>query len=179
MAVVKKINDSIRVKILDAMRKKGSVVPNVRQIQKITGFHRATIKSSIQFLEKENFITGYRPLLDPKVVGFNLNAMQYMQVNFSEKEKFKKYLELVTQDKSVYLCSEVISDSSFSLALGYLSRNIESHHINIKNKYVLGLSNYFDFIKQNSTFYLSSPVYKNLNQIDVIIDLLKEELAID
>ena len=92
MAVVKKINDSIRVKILDAMRKKGSVVPNVRQIQKITGFHRATIKSSIQFLEKENFITGYRPLLDPKVVGFNLNAMQYMQVNFSEKEKFKKYV---------------------------------------------------------------------------------------
>jgi DNA-binding Lrp family transcriptional regulator len=179
MAVVKKVNDSIRVKILDAMRKKGSIVPNVRQIKKITGFHRATIKSSIQFLEKENFITGYRPLLDPKVVGFNLNAMQYMQINFSEKDKFKKYLELVKDDKSVYLCSEVISDNSFSLALGYLSRNIESHHINIKKKYILGISNYFDFIKQNSTFYLSSPVYKNLNQIDVIIDLLKEELAID
>ncbi len=179
MAVVKKINDSIRVKILSAMTKKGAVVPNIRQIKKLTGFHRATIKSSIDFLEKEKFILGYRPLLDSSIAGYNLKTASYFQMDLSLKERQKQFLDTAIKDKSVISASQVISDGDFNVVLNFLSKNIESFHINLKEKYVYKIPNYYDLVKKSSSFYLSNPIYKEKNQIDVLIDLLLEEQALD
>ncbi len=179
MAVVKKINDSIRVKILSAMKHKGSVVPNVRQIKKITGFHRATIKSSIDFLEKENFIQGYRPLLDSSIAGYDLKSSSYFQIDLASKEKQKELLNIISRDKNVLSASQVISDGDFNVSLSFLSKNIESFHNSFKDKYIYKLPGYYDFIKKSSSFYLSSPVYKKKNEIDVLIDLLLEEQGFD
>ena len=161
------------------MTKKGCVSPNIRQIKKVTGLHRATIKSSIDFLESEKFITGYRPLLDPKVIGYDLNAFSYMQADIMNKENYKKFIEIVQKDKNVYHCSEVISDNNTNLAVGFLSKNIEDYYNNVRNKYNAGMFNYYDFIKKNSVFYLSNPYHKHKNEIDVIIDLLIEEQGIE
>lgn len=179
MAVIKKIDDPIRVKILSAMTKSGAVTPNIRQIKKLTGFHRATIKSSIDFLEKEKFILGYRPLLDPLVAGYNLKSTSYFQVDFSEKETYKKFLNLIEKDKSVLSASQVISDGNYNLSLSFLSKNIESLHNNLRDKYIYKLPNYYDFVKKSSSFYLSSPIYKDVNEIDTLISLLLEEQGIE
>jgi len=179
MAVIKKINDSIRVKILSAMMKKGSVMPNVRQIKKITGFHRATIKSSLDFLEKEKFITGYRPLLDPVVAGYNLKSFSYFQIDLSSKEKQKQFFDSVLNDKNVLSASQVISEGNFNVSLSFLSKNIEEQHNNLRDKYIYKIPNYYDFIKKSSTFYLSSPIYKEKNSIDALIELLLEEQGLD
>jgi DNA-binding Lrp family transcriptional regulator len=179
MAVVKKINDSIRVKILSAMTNKGAVVPNVRHIKKITGFHRATIKSSIDFLEKEKFILGYRPLLDSSVAGYNLKSSSYFQVDLSLKEKQKELMEIISKDKNILSASQVISDGNFNVSLSFLSKSIESLHNNLKEKYIYKIPGYYDFIKKSSSFYLSTPVYKNKNEIDVLISLLLEEQGLD
>lgn len=141
MAIVKKIVDPIRIKILTAMRKKGCVLPNVRQIKKVTGFHRATIKSSIDFFESEKFITGYRPLLDPKCVGYNLSANSYLQLDIANKDAYKKLLDVVAKDKSILQASEVISENNTNFATGYLSKNIEDYYNNIKNKYAHTIPN--------------------------------------
>jgi len=175
MAVIKKINDSIRVKILSAMTRKGAVVPNIRQIKKITGFHRATIKSSIDFLENEKFVLGYRPLLDPLVAGYNLKSSSYFQVDLSLKEKQKELLDILKKDNNVLSASQVISDGDFNIAISFLSKNIESFHNSLREKYVYKIPNYYDFIKKSSSYYLSSPIYKDKNEIDVLIDLLNEE----
>lgn len=179
MAVVKKINDSIRVKILSAMTKKGSVVPNIRQIKKITGFHRATIKSSIDFLEDEKFILGYRPLLDPLVAGYNLKSSSYFQMDLSLNEKQKSFLDILSKDKNVLSASQVISDGDFNVSVSFLSKSIESFHNNLRDKYVYKIPNYYDFIKKSSSFYLASPVYKEKNEIDVLIDLLNDEQGME
>ena len=179
MAIVKKITDPIRIKILSAMRKKGCILPNVRQIKKVTGFHRATIKSSIDFFEQEKFITGYRPLLNPQLVGYNLSAKSYLQLDISNKDAYKKLLNVIEKDKSVLLASEVISENNTNFTIGFLSKNIEEYYNNIKNKYAHTIPNYFDFVKKNSVFYLSSPYHKNTNEIDVIIDLLSDEAGIE
>ncbi|MDD3178014.1 MAG: hypothetical protein PHR26_00685 [Candidatus ainarchaeum sp.] len=177
MAVIKKIDDSLRVKILSSLTLKGCVVPNIRQIKKVTGFHRATIKSSIDFLESEKFITGYRPLLDSLKIGYNLKNNNYFQIDLNNKDNFKKILDIIKKDNSVMYCSEVISDGNYNIAVTFLSKNIESHHINIKKKYISNIPNYYDIIKNNSNFFLSGEIYKNKNEIDVLIDLLKENIG--
>jgi len=179
MAVVKKINDPIRVKILSAMTKKGAITPNIRSIQKITGFHRATIKASLDFLEKENFVLGYRPLLDPLIAGYNLKATSYFQIDPSLKETYKKFTDLVSKDKNVLSASQVISDGNYNISLSYLSKNIESLHNNLREKYIYKLPNYYDFVKKSSSFYLSTPKYKDSNEIDTLISLLLEEQGLE
>src|SRR3990167_34373 len=52
MAASMKMGDEIRLNILSALLKQGSVSPNLRQLQKYTGYHKATIKSSLDFLSK-------------------------------------------------------------------------------------------------------------------------------
>ena len=47
-----KVTDSTRIALLEALLKKSSVQPNIRQIQKHTDYHKATIKSSLEFLKK-------------------------------------------------------------------------------------------------------------------------------
>ena len=61
MAVVMKADDEIRLNILSALLKQGSVSPNIKQLQKHTGYHKATIKSSLDFLTKGGLINGYGP----------------------------------------------------------------------------------------------------------------------
>lgn len=179
MAVVKKINDSIRVKILSAMTKKGAVQPNVRQIKKITGLHRATIKSSIDFLEKEEFITGYRPLLDPLIAGYNLKSYSFYQLDLSLKEKINSFKDLLKKDKNIIYSSSTISDGNYNFFINSISKNIEEFHNNLKNNYVYKLPSYYDLIKKSVHFYSANPLYKNKNQIDVIIDLLLKEQGLD
>lgn len=178
MAVVKKINDSLRVKILSSLTLKGCVVPNIRQIKRVTGFHRATIKASLDFLESEKFITGYRPLLDASKVGYNLRTNNFFQIDYNNKDQFKKIVDIIKKDNNVSHCSEVISDGDHNLAVRYISKNIEDHHSNLKKKYIYEIPNYYELIKNNSNFFLSGEVYKHKNEIDVLIDLLKEEKGV-
>ena len=161
------------------MRKKGCISPNIKQIKQVTGFHRATIKSSLDFFEAEKFITGYRPLLDSKVIGYNLDAKSYLQLDLSNKDAYKKLLAIIEKDKSVLLASEVISENNTNFAISFLSKNIEEYYNNIKNKYAHTIPNYYDFVKKNSVFYLSNPYYKKVNEIDVVIDLLAQEAGIE
>lgn len=179
MAVIKKINDPTRVKILSAMTKKGAIVPNIRQIKKITGFHRATIKSSIDFLENEKFISGYRPLLDPLIAGYSLKSFSFFQMDPSFKEKQKDFINQIEKDKNVISASQVISDGDFNMSVSFLSKNIESFHNDLREKYIYKISNYYDFVKKSSNYYLSNPIYKDKNQIDVLIDLLIEEQGLE
>lgn len=179
MAVVKKINDSIRVKILSAMTQKGSIQPNIRNIKKITGLHRATIKSSIDFLEGEKFIQGYRPLLDPLIAGYNLRAYSFYQIDSLLKEKVLQFKENLEKDKSVISSSSIISDGDYNFGVNTLSKNIETFHNNLKNNYVYKIPNYYDLVKKSTHFYSTNPNFKIKNEIDILIDLLLEEQGLD
>ena len=60
------VDDQIRLNIIEALLKEHSVSPNIRQIQKYTGYHKATIKSSLDFLKKEGLLHGFGPKVDFK-----------------------------------------------------------------------------------------------------------------
>jgi DNA-binding Lrp family transcriptional regulator len=177
MPTQKKIIDPIRVKILSAMRQKRAISPNIKEIQKITGFHRATIKSSIAFLEENKFIEGYRPLLNTKVSGYKLNSKVLFQVDLSDKKKMTEFLNAIKEDRSVVSCSHVITDNQSNIFIEMLSKNIEDYYKDFQEKYYQKISNIYDFIKNRSMCYLSEPTYKKKNEIDTLIDLLEQEVG--
>jgi DNA-binding Lrp family transcriptional regulator len=117
--------------------------------------------------------------LDPKIIDYNLNSLAYLQIDVSQKDKFKKFTKLIEKDTNVYNCSEVISNGEHNLAINFISKNIESQHNNIRRNYLLVIPNYFDFVKKTTTFYLSAPFYKQKNIVDSVIDLLKEKHGFD
>ena len=53
MAQQMKADDEVRTRILAALIKKGSVQANISQVKKNSKMHKATIKTSIDFLMKE------------------------------------------------------------------------------------------------------------------------------
>lgn len=157
------------------MKQKSCISPNIRQIKKVTGFHRATIKSSIDFMETQNFIQGYRPLLDPSLAGYSLKSHSFFQIDPSFQDSQKGFINALLRDKNVISASSVISEGDFNLAVSFLSKDIETFHSSLKEKYLYKLTNYYDFVKKTSNFYLSKPFHKSKNQIDVLIDLLMQE----
>jgi DNA-binding Lrp family transcriptional regulator len=179
MPVKKQIIDSIRVKILSAMTKKRSISPNIKQIQKYTGFHRSTIKASINFLEENNFINGYRPLLNADKAGYKLRTNTYFQIDISDKQKFKDFINVVNNDQNIINCSQVISDDYTNVSLSYISKDVEDYYSNIQEKYYLNIPKVYDFLNKRTIYYLTNPYYKNNNEIDTIINLLKKERGID
>ncbi len=180
MAVIKKIDDPIRVKILAAMQEKGCVMPNIRQIKKHTGFHRATIKSSIDFLEKEKFITGYRPLLDSMVVGYKLYGTSYFQVDLTDKKTYNKVINSTKEDNSILSTSEVLCEGEYNLAVRFIARDIENYHRKETERYYKQMPELYNFIKKKSVFFLTGPYNKaRVNEIDAVINLLKEAQGID
>ena len=178
MPETKKIIDPIRVKILSAMKQKGSVSPNVRQIKKITGFHRATIKSSIDYLENTKFITGYRPLLDPTIVGNKLIVWAFLNVDSSDKNNFNDFLSNINKTPALLHCWEVITDKGYNLGISHLAKSVEDYYLNIQKKYFFNSPKVNQLIKQKSMFYLSDLTYKHQNEIDATINYLEREVGL-
>ncbi|MFH1255785.1 MAG: hypothetical protein V1494_00695, partial [Candidatus Diapherotrites archaeon] len=88
MGAEKKIDDEIRLNILSALLKKGSVTPNMRQIQRATGYHKATIKASLDFLSKQGVLEGFSPKINIRKFGYKLEAMVMLHADTSEKKVF-------------------------------------------------------------------------------------------
>lgn len=171
----KKTLDPIRVKILSAMRKKGVLSPNIRHLKRLTGFHRATIKSSIEGLEKAGLITGYVPAINPYIAGFNLNIWAFLKMDLSKEVAIKNFNAVIKDIPNVYHCSEVITDKGYNLCVGYLARSVEDYYNNIQRQYFISHPQVYDNVKERSVFYCSQPNYVQKNPSNTIIDILEKE----
>ena len=97
-----KIDDEIRLKVFEALLQDHSVSANIRQIQKLTGFHKATIKASLEFLKKNGVLKGFGPKIDFKKFGYSLEAIVLWQVDMSNKKNTMNYWQ---QQKMTKICT--------------------------------------------------------------------------
>ncbi len=178
MPETKKLLDPIRIKILSAMRKKDVLSPNVRHIKRLTGFHRSTIKSSIESLEKSGLITGYAPSIDPVVAGYGLRVWTFLQMDLSNDNANKGFQQIVKTIPNVYHCSEVITDKGYNVSIGYLAKSVEDYYNNIQRQYFTTYPQVYNYIKERTVFYLSQPNYVQKNVSDTLIDVLEKEAGI-
>ncbi len=175
----KKILDPIRVKILSSMRKERVLVPNIRQLKKHTGFHRATIKSSIDFMEKQGLIKHYIPSLNASIAGYGLRVWTYLQMDISNKKTNVNLRKIVTSIPNVYHCSEVITEKGYNIAIGYLAKNVEDYYNNVQRQYFYNSPEVYDLVKERTVFYLSDPTYVQKSHSSTLIDILEKEQGIE
>ncbi|MFA5745292.1 MAG: hypothetical protein WCX82_00810 [archaeon] len=175
----KKVIDPIRIKILSAMRKPGVLTPNIRQLKRHTGFHRATIKSSIDLMEKQKLIKHYIPSLNAEVAGYGLRVWTYLQVDISNEKVTNNLKKIITSMPNIYHCSEVITEKGYNIAIGYLAKSVEDYYNNVQRQYFLNYPDVYNHIKERTVFYLSNPTYIQKSHSSALIDILEKEQGIE
>ncbi len=172
-----KVTDEIRVKILEALLKKGSVQPNIRQIQRHTGFHKATIKSSMDFLQKEGILQGFGPKVNFRKMGYNLEVLSVNKVDFSESKAFEKYLATVSKDPHVYWVGSVVGSGNWNILTRNIYKSVEKYHESFQKRY-RSTPGFYDLVNDTQSFFSVEPIFKNESRTKSIIELIKRERGI-
>ncbi len=168
------MDDEVRLNILAALLKTGSVTPNLRHIQKLTGYHKATIKSSIDFLAKEGLLTGYGPKVDFRKFDYKLEVLTLLQVDLSDRDFMRKFLDEVKKDENLYFLSGIIGSGNWNLLARHIYRDIESYHKGVGLKYFEKLPGIYDFVKAREIFYVTEPFYKLDSRTDSLIHSIRK-----
>jgi DNA-binding Lrp family transcriptional regulator len=179
MAQKMKVDDEIRLNILKSLLNKGSTQPNLRRIKTKTKYHLATIKSSIDFLQNEGVLTGYGPKIAFWKLGYKLEAVELLQLNFSNKEAIDEYLKAVGDDPHVYYFGSIMGSGNFNVMSQQFYKDVESYHKNLQDRYVKKINNYYDIVKDRQVFYLTEPIFKRGSRTDSVIEILRHDAALD
>lgn len=167
-----KVDDVARVTVLNALLKKKVVLPNIRQLKKHTGYHMATIKSSLDFLEKEGLLQGFGPKVDSRKLGYNLEIMTLFQVDLNQQKAFEKFIETLQKDLHVYWVSSIIGSGNWNLLCRHIHKDVEAYHREIKNRY-MSIPGYHDLVKDMQSFFSVEPVFKNESRTKSMIELIE------
>ena len=174
MSAIMKRDDEIRLNVLGALLKPGSVTPNIRQIQKLTGYHKATIKSSLDFLASEGLLGGYGPKVDFRKFDYKLEVLTLIQADLTQKDFLKKLVEEVKKDDNLYFLSGVVGSGNWNLLARHIYKDIESYHKGVGEKYFEKLSGIHDFVKRKEIFYVTEPFYKLGSRTDSLIHAVRK-----
>ena len=164
--------DKTRITILEVLLKKNAVQPNIRQIKKHSGFHKATIKSSLEFLEKESVLKGFGPKVDFRKLGYNLEVLTFLQVDLNRQKAFEKFIENLEKDKHIYWVSSIIGSGNWNILCRHIYRDVESYHSDWQKRY-MSISGYHDLIKDRQSFFSVEPIFKNESRTSSVIELVK------
>lgn len=179
MAVHMKVDDEIRLNVLKALLEPGAVSPNIKHIQRRTGYHKATIKSSLDFLSKESLVTGFGPKMDFKKFGYNLEVLTLFHVDLTKKNVLESFAAKVKKDPHIYFLSGIVGAGNWNLLARHIYKDIESYHHDMNSNYFESLPRVHDFIKSKETFYVTEPFYKLDSRIDSLISIIRRKRGLD
>jgi DNA-binding Lrp family transcriptional regulator len=174
-----KLDDEIRLNILKALLEKGSTQPNIRRIKTKTGYHLATIKSSLDFLQKEGILNGYGPKLAFWKLGYKLECVELLQLDFSKRELIEKFMDVVEKDPHVFSFNSIMGSGNFNVMSLQFYEDVESYHKNFQENYVKRIPGYYDVVKDRQVFYQTEPTFKRGSRTDSIIEILRKRAALD
>ncbi|MBT4597201.1 MAG: hypothetical protein HOC95_04460 [Candidatus Diapherotrites archaeon] len=179
MAQKMKIGDEIRLNIIKALQEKGSTQPNLRRIKSKTKYHLATVKSSIDFLQKEGVLKGFGPKIAFWKLGYKLEAIELLQIDFSKTVAVEKYLEAVRSDPHIYAFNSIMGSGNFNVLSTQFYKDVESYHKNLQELYVTKLQDYYEVVKDRQVFYLTEPTFKRTSRTDAVIQVWRKEAGLD
>ena len=174
MASAMRFDDEIRLNILDALNSR-TVLPNIRQVKRKTGYHMATIKSSIDFLEKNRVLQGFGPKINQRELGYKVEVVEILQLDMSKKEIISKYFSQVKKDPHIYRMSSIIGSGNWNVLARHIYNDIESYHKNSEKNYFQAIEGLYDVIKDRQVFYETEPYFKNDSRTRSIIEISKIE----
>ena len=175
MVTKMRIDDKARLGLLEALLKKRSVKPNIRQLKSYTGLHKATIKSSLNFLEREGAITGYGPKINFRPLGFKLEVTTLLQADLSKKKIFDVFLVKANADPHLYWFSGMLGSSNWNLVMRQIYRDVESYRQHFEEHYFKGVPSIYDFIRDRQVLFTTEPVYKAESRTNSIVESILKE----
>ncbi len=170
-----RLDDEIRLNILLALHEKNSVKANIRHIKKVTGYHKSTILSSLEFMDSKNLLQGFGPRINFRALGFNLEAMSLFQVDLSKKKLFEEFLLESDKDDHLYWLSGMLSSGTYNVVARHLYKDVESYQKHTQQDYFEKIPGLYDLIKDRQVLFLTEPTFKNLSRTKSIIQILKKE----
>jgi len=170
-----KIDDKTRLLLLEALLKKRSVKPNIRQLKAYTGLHKATIKSSLDFLEKQGVVTGYGPKVNFKPLGFKLEVTTLLQADLSNKKIFDALMKKAESDPHLYWFSGMLGSSNWNIVMRQIYRDVESYRQHFEEHYFRAIPSIYDFIRDRQILFTTEPVYKSTSRTNSIIESILME----
>ena len=174
-----RFDDEIRLNIVKALLEKGSTQPNIRRIKTRTGYHLATIKSSLDFLQKEGILTGYGPKIAFWKLAYKLEAVELLQLDFSKSDAIEKYLDILKKDPHVTALHSIMGSGNFNVLSFQFYEDVESYHKNLQENYVKKIPNYYEVVKDRQVFYLTEPTFKRGSRTDAIIEIVRKRSGLD
>ena len=174
-----RVDDEVRLNIVRALLDKSCTQPNLRRIKNKTKYHLATIKSSIDFLQKEGIVNGYGPKIAHWKLGYKLEAVELLQLDFSKPDLIEKYLAVVATDPHVYALQTVMGSGNFNVISFQFYRDVESYHKNLQDNYIKKIPDYYDIVKDRQVFYLTEPTFKRGSRTDGIIQLIRKDAGLE
>ncbi|MBU1930667.1 hypothetical protein KJ972_04115 [Candidatus Micrarchaeota archaeon] len=169
------IDDETRIRVLEALLATGVVSPNWKQLQQYSKLHKATLKSSIDFLKKEGVLDGFGPKVNFRKFGYRLEVISFMQLDLSEKKIFEEFLKRALNDPHFYGLSPVIGSGNWNLVARHFYKDIESFHKNEEENYFKKIPSLFKLIRDRQTFYVTEPHYKSSSRTFSILETIKKE----
>jgi DNA-binding Lrp family transcriptional regulator len=174
-----KIDDEIRLNILKTLLDKNCTQPNLRKIKSKSEYHLATIKSSLDFLTKEGVLQGFGPKIAFWKLGYKLEAIELLQLDFSKKDLAEKYLDVAKKDPHVFNLNSIMGSGNFNVVSFQFYEDVESYHKNLQENYVKKIPNYYEVVKDRQVFYLTEPTFKRGSRTDSIIEILRKKAGLD
>ena len=173
MVIKMSLTDATRVAVLEALLKQGSVRPNIKRIKQYTGFHKATIMSSLTFLEKAGLIQGYGPKINFRVLGYNLEVTTLLQADLSRRDAFNVFMERSLKDPHLYWFSGMLGSGNWNLLTRHIYKDVESYRKHIESYYYETVPDIYELIRDKQIFFTTEPIYKSASRTKSIIELIK------
>ena len=175
MVIKMDIRDKARIRVLSGLLKRRCVNANLSELQKETGLHKATIKSSLDFLQKQGVLSGFGPKVNFKNFGFKLEVVTILQMDLSEEKVFADFLRECASDPNIYSVSSIIGSGNWNLLLRHYYRDVESYHADWEKNFSKKIPGLFKLVKDRQVFYLADPYYKESSRTNSVIELVQKE----
>jgi len=112
--------DETDIKILNHLQKHGRAQRNT--IADIVHLSVPSVSERMRKLEERGLISGYYAVLDPKKFNFDITAFIFVEVDSSEK--YKSFVDNITEHREVLECHSITGDGSHMLKVR--TQNTES-----------------------------------------------------
>ncbi len=175
MGATMRLDDATRVNILAALLEPKMVKPNIRQIKRKTGYHKSTIISSLDFMEKQGLIEGFGPRVNFRVLGYKLEAMTLLQIDLSKKDLFQKFLKELEDDPHLYWLSGMLSSSTYNVIARHIYKDIESYQKHTQEDYFEKIPGIYDLIRDRQVLFSTEPVFKSSSRTRSVVEIIKRE----
>ncbi len=172
------ISDEIRLNVLDALLKPGCVQPNLERIRHHTGYHKATIKSSLDFLQREGVLSGFGPKISFKKFNYNLEVFTLLQADLSQKDLWDAYLARLQEDPHVYRVASLLGAGNWNVIKRQVYTDVESYHRNSTDRFY-SIPGVHRLVLNREIFFQTEPTYKNVSRTKSIIDCVRRERGME